>query len=151
MPAPQPRTQSPHQSSSQSGDTGLWRERKIFHSLVPARSGYDFRSTIFNLVVLIGIFRSYDNTLRWMSWDFTDGKSTLVQITTWCHQPTSHYLIQCWPRRMSPYGVTGPQWVNPFFWGNINTYLHFLSLLNTQTVQVVEILPHGRQGPVYPT
>ena len=30
----------------------------------------------------------------------------------WCHQATSHYLSQCWPRFMSPYGVVRPQWVN---------------------------------------
>ena len=30
----------------------------------------------------------------------------------WCCQATSHYLNQCWPRSMSPYGVTRPQWVN---------------------------------------
>ena len=30
----------------------------------------------------------------------------------WCHQATSHHLSQCWPRSMSPYGVTRPQWVN---------------------------------------
>ena len=29
----------------------------------------------------------------------------------WCHQATSHYLSQGWPRSMSPYGVTRPQWV----------------------------------------
>ena len=42
----------------------------------------------------------------------TDDKSTLGQVSAWCHQATSHYLRQCWPRSMSPYGVTGPQWVN---------------------------------------
>ena len=31
---------------------------------------------------------------------------------TWCHQVTSHYLNQCWPRSMIPYGITRPQWVN---------------------------------------
>ena len=30
----------------------------------------------------------------------------------WCRQATSHYLSQCWPRSMSPYGVIGPQWVH---------------------------------------
>ena len=30
----------------------------------------------------------------------------------WCRQATSHYLSQCWPRYMSPNGVTRPQWVN---------------------------------------
>ena len=50
-------------------------------------------------------------SLEWMSLDLTDGKSTLVQVITWCHQATSHYLIQCWPRSMSPYGIFRPQWV----------------------------------------
>ena len=30
----------------------------------------------------------------------------------WCHQATSHYLNQCWPKSPTPYGVTRPQWVN---------------------------------------
>ena len=30
----------------------------------------------------------------------------------WCHQATSHYLSQCWPRSLSPYDVSRPQWVN---------------------------------------
>ena len=29
-----------------------------------------------------------------------------------CRQPLNHYLIQCWPRFMSPYGITIPQCVN---------------------------------------
>ena len=40
-------------------------------------------------------------------WDLCEDKSTLVQVMTWCH-----YLSQCWPRSVSPYGVTGAQWVN---------------------------------------
>ena len=50
-----------------------------------------------------------------MSLDFTDDESTLVQVMAWCHQATSHYLSQCWPRYMSPYGVTRPQWVKAKF------------------------------------
>ena len=30
----------------------------------------------------------------------------------WCHQATSHYLNQCWPRSPTPYGIIRPQWVN---------------------------------------
>ena len=30
----------------------------------------------------------------------------------WCRQATSHYLNQCWPRSLPPYGVIRPQWVN---------------------------------------
>ena len=47
-----------------------------------------------------------------MPHNLTNEKSTLVQVITWCLQRTSHYLSQCWPRSMSPYGITVPQWVN---------------------------------------
>ena len=47
-----------------------------------------------------------------MSLNLTDGKSTLVQVMAWCHQATSHYLSQCWPKFMLPCGVTRPWWVN---------------------------------------
>ena len=46
--------------------------------------------------------------LRRMSLDLTDGNSTLVLMMAWCHQATSHYLSQCWPSFLSPYGVTRP-------------------------------------------
>ena len=46
-----------------------------------------------------------------MPLDLTDDKSTLVQVMACCHQATSPYLSQCWPRFMSLYGVTRPQWV----------------------------------------
>ena len=39
-----------------------------------------------------------------MPLDVTDYQSTLVQATAWCRQATSHYLSQCWPRSLSPYG-----------------------------------------------
>ena len=47
-----------------------------------------------------------------MSLDLIEDKSTLVQVMAWCRQATSHYLSQCWPRSLSPYDVTRPQWVN---------------------------------------
>ena len=47
-----------------------------------------------------------------MSLNLTDDKSTSVQVMAWCRQATSHYLIQCWPSSMLPYGITRPQWVN---------------------------------------
>ena len=37
-----------------------------------------------------------------MSLDLNEDKSTLVQVMAWCHQTTSHYLSQCWPRSVSP-------------------------------------------------
>ena len=87
----------------------------LINSLTPGKSGFNFKSAIINLVLLIGIFRSsYDNALKWMSWDLPEDKSTLVQVMAWCRQVTSHYLSQCWPRSLSPYGVTRPQRVNSF-------------------------------------
>ena len=38
-----------------------------------------------------------------------------------------------------------------FFRGSINMYLHFTSFLHFDMAQVIEILPHVRQGPPYST
>ena len=43
---------------------------------------------------------------------FTDDQTTLVQVMAWCRRASSLYLSQCWPRSLSPYGVTGPRWIN---------------------------------------
>ena len=68
---------------------------------------------IFKLISVIGSWGiPCEIALRWMPLALTDDKSTLVQVMAWCHQATSHYLSQCWPRSLSPYGVTRPQWVN---------------------------------------
>ena len=64
------------------------------------------------LSLLIGWDISCEIALIWMSLDFTNDQSTLVQVMAWCRQATSHYLSQCWPRSMSPNGITRPQWVN---------------------------------------
>ena len=80
-----------------------------------------FEKVIFNLALLIGIFKSsYDNVLRWMPQNLTDDKSTLVQVMACCCQATSHYLNQCWPRSPVPYGVTRPQWVKVKFEIHLN-------------------------------
>ena len=54
---------------------------------------------------------SCEIALIWMSLDFTNDQSTSVQVMAWCRQAISHYLNQCWPRSLSPYGITRPQWV----------------------------------------
>ena len=71
-----------------------------------------------------------------MPQDTTDDKSTLVQVMAWCRQATSHYLSQCWPRSMSPNGVTMPQWVKPITWvcldfGATNETLHLIQVHNS--------------------
>ena len=99
----------------------------FFNSLASGRPGCHFKTAIFNLVLLIGIFTlSNHNALRWVPRDLTDDKSTLVQVMAWCHQATNHYLGQCWPSSMSPYGVTRPQWVNENIWISIEISLKFI-------------------------
>ena len=49
--------------------------------------------------------------LRWMPHNLANEKSTMVRVMVWCRQATSHYMSQCWPRSISSYVVTMPQWV----------------------------------------
>ena len=84
----------------------------LFNSLVPGWFERNFRYLIFQIISVIdGRGIACELALRWMSLDQTDDKSTLVQVMAWCHQATCHYHSQCWPRSLSPYGVTRPQWV----------------------------------------
>ena len=63
----------------------------------------------------------------WMPQNLTNEKSTLVQVMAWCHQATSHYLSQCWPRVLLnrgwadlTYCITNSEWVKPcgnYCWG----------------------------------
>ena len=81
-----------------------------FNSLSPGKFEWNFRYLIFQITLVInGWGISCELALRWMSLYLSDDKSTLVQVMAWCRQATSHYLSQCWPRSLSPYGVTGPQ------------------------------------------
>ena len=82
-------------------------------SLAPGRFQRNFRKVISQLIrVIDGWSISRKIVVKWMHMELTDGKSTLVQVMAWCRQATSHYLIQCWPWSLSPYGVIRPQWVN---------------------------------------
>ena len=87
--------------------------RCVLNSLAPGRFQRNFSKVIFQLILVIdGWSISCKIVLKWMPTDLTDRKSTLVQVMAWCRQATSHYLSQCWPRSLLPYGVVRPQWVN---------------------------------------
>ena len=80
--------------------------------LAPGRFQRNFRKVICQLILVIdGWSISCKIVLKWMPMDLADGKSTLVQVMAWCRQAPSHYLSQCWPRFLSPYGVNRPPWV----------------------------------------
>ena len=76
-----------------------------------------FRYVIFKQILVTDAWViSYEIAL-YMSLDLADDQSTLVQVMAWCRQAASHYLSQCWPRSMLPYGVSWPQRVfNNIVW-----------------------------------
>ena len=57
----------------------------MINSLVPGRSGCNFKNATFSLVLLVGIFRySYDNALRLMPRDLANDLSMLAK--TYCSE-----------------------------------------------------------------
>ena len=95
-------------------------EEISINSLAPGKFGLNYGYVIFRwILVITGWGISCEIALIWMSLDLTDDQSTLVQVMAWCREATSHYLRQCWPRSMSPCGVTRPQWVKCCFMGLI--------------------------------
>ena len=90
------------------------------NSLSPGKFAWNFRQVIFKQISVINAWGiSCEIIPRRMSLDLTDDKATLVQVMAWCRQATSHYLSQCWPRPMSPHGITRPQWVEYDLWSSI--------------------------------
>ena len=111
-----------------------WRVMYLFksqlvNSLAPGRFKVNFRWVIFMLILVVnGWGISCETVLLWVSLDYTDDESTLVQVMAWCRQATSHYLSQCWPRSLLPYGFTRP------------TYLHIKWLQLAQEPQETGLL-----------
>ena len=78
-----------------------------------------------------------------------DDKSTSVQAMAWHRQTTNHYLNQCWPRSMSPYGFTRPRRVNVV---RLTFYLIFhlhVPMLNFQMFcnYTTKIIASQKSGP----
>ena len=95
----------------------LWGEElsrllAFINSLAPGGFENIFQNVFFKLISWIDtLSNSCETALRSMPQNPSDDKSTLVQVMAWCRQAASHYLSQCCPRSLSPYGVTRPQWV----------------------------------------
>ena len=84
----------------------------LINSLAPGGFENIFQNVFFKLISWIDtLSNSCETALRSMPQNPSDDKSTLVQVMAWCRQAASHYLSQCCPRSLSPYGVTRPQWV----------------------------------------
>ena len=79
------------------------------NSLAPGKFEWNFRYITFKRIFVIdGWCILCEFPLIWMSLDFTDDQSMLAQVMVWYRQAISHYLSQCWPRPLSPCGVTKP-------------------------------------------
>ena len=91
----------------------LWGSWNLnINSLASGRCINNLESVIFKHMLRIKFMSTCKIALRSLPQNLPNEKSTLVQVMAWCRQATSHYLSQCWPRSLLPYGITRPQWVN---------------------------------------
>ena len=101
-----------------------WRAkaRQKFNSLVSERCGSKFKSLLPQNNGMCDHCKLLLSNR--MPLNCINEKSTLVQVIAWCRQTTSHYLSQCWPRSLSPFGFTRSEWVNPVNNGKVllNTF-----------------------------
>ena len=77
------------------------------NSMASGRCGSNRKNVIWEIISC----RLFAKLLSGECPNFFGDKSILVKVMAWCHQAPSHYLSQFWPTSMSPYDVTGPQWV----------------------------------------
>ena len=79
-------------------------------SVVPKRSGSNFASVFFKLILRIEILSTYSDVgFRWVPQNPVDLSQHLVQVMACCCQAAIHYLGQCWLSPMLVYGVNRPQ------------------------------------------
>ena len=91
----------------------VWsNDHSPFNSLAPGRCGSNFTSLFFKLISRIDILStSCETDVRWCH-----GTPLMISqywLRSWpdvyTSQVTSHYLGHCWPKSMSPYGITRTQ------------------------------------------
>ena len=92
-------------------------------------------------------------SLKFVPHDPINNMPALVQIMAWRRLGDKTLSGPMMVRLPTHICVTRHQWVNllraSFLRGNININLNSMSLLLIKMTQVVEILPHVRQGPTY--
>ena len=114
----------------------------LINSLAPGGFENIFQNVFFKLISWIDtLSNSCQTALRSMPQNPSDDKSTLVQVMAWCRQAASHYLSQCCPRSLSPYGVTRPQWVKKIFY-NVAVFFftkHICDVLIYETMSLISL------------
>ena len=93
-------------------ENSFWKV--IFNSLAHGRFEWNFIWVSFKLLLVTDDWvKTCEIIPRCMLLDYTDDKSTLVQVMAWWRQATSYYPpTQCWPKSMSPYGAARLQFIN---------------------------------------
>ena len=89
--------------------TRVKHKARLFHGLnllAHVRCGSNYGVISKHMLQIKFMSTSCGTALRIIAQSTFD-KTTLVQVMAWCHQAPSHYLSQCWPRSMSPYGALG--------------------------------------------
>ena len=102
-----------YQNGSVFFPNNLIERAEVINSLAPGKLEQNFRYVIFKrILVIIWLRHLCEIALIWMSLDFTDDQSTLVQVMVWCRQATRHYLNQCWPRSLQHMASLGHNEIN---------------------------------------
>ena len=70
-------------------------------------------------------------------WDLADDKSILILVFARCHQATSHYLCQSWPRFMLPFDATRHKELNKMYIIVSKAWLSVVTFYVTRCVQVL--------------
>ena len=81
-------------------------------SLAHGRCGCNLKLIIFKLISKMYILSiCCEFALWWMPDVSIDDQLTMVEVTAWCRQAASYYIIQCWPSSMTPCGDPRSRWV----------------------------------------
>ena len=100
--------------------------------LTPGKCDSLSKNTIFKLILQKSCLCTHcTTTTRWMQQNLYNEKSTLEQVMACGIQATNSYLSQCWPRSMSLYGVTRPEWCK--------IYTHWISAILETTLLSFEL------------
>ena len=127
----------------------------LLNTLRPRQNGRHFADDVFKCIFLnANVWILLKISLKFVPKGQINDTPSLVQIMAWRRpgdKPLSEpmmvsLLMHIW--------VARPQWVNSFYaefiLEDITIYWHFLLSLNIELMQVVEILPDGRQGLIHP-
>ena len=124
--------------------TGCHAETWHNWTIVPWECGDDFKNINFKLIIknIILVIRC-EIVLTRVPQNLTNENLILVHVMAWCR-----HLSQYWPRFLSSYDVTWPQWVNfsrVYLWSYLGAVSIRKTVLPDMTIPMLKIRrPNGR-------